>query len=96
MLFDTGSCEFWIPSIQCNSKRCLTHSRYSKSDTFTPYNTSKMAIQYLSGKVEGEMCKENIGLGDLIIPHQVIGVAREVEIPLLDEVIWDGILGLVK
>lgn len=94
MLFDTGSCEFWIPSIQCHSKRCLTHSRYSKSDTFTPYNTSKMAIQYLSGKVEGEMCKENIGLGDLIIPHQVIGVAREVEIPLLDEVIWDGILGL--
>jgi len=24
----------------------------------------------------------------------VIGIANEVEIPLLDEVIWDGILGL--
>jgi len=24
----------------------------------------------------------------------VIGVAHEVDIPLLDEVIWDGILGL--
>jgi hypothetical protein len=26
----------------------------------------------------------------------VIGVAREVDIPLLDEVIWDGILGNIK
>jgi len=24
----------------------------------------------------------------------VIGIAKEVDIPLLDEVIWDGILGL--
>jgi hypothetical protein len=94
MLFDTGSCEFWIPSIQCHTNRCLTHTRYTKSDSFKTYNNAKMAIQYLSGKVEGDMCLETIGLGDLIIPNQVIGIAREVEIPLLDEVIWDGILGL--
>jgi hypothetical protein len=40
------------------------------------------------------MALEDIGLGDLRIPQQVIGIANEVEIPLLDEVIWDGILGL--
>ncbi len=94
MLFDTGSCEFWIPSSDCYTKRCLTHTRYAKSSTFQPYKNAKMAIQYLSGKVEGDMCLENVGLGDLIVQNQVIGVAREVEIPLLDEVIWDGILGL--
>jgi len=40
------------------------------------------------------MAHESIVLGDLTVPKQVIGVAREVDIPLLDEVIWDGILGL--
>ena len=53
-----------------------------------------MSIQYLSGKVQGEMAKETIHLGDMDVPSQVIGVAHEVQIPLLDEVIWDGILGL--
>lgn len=94
MLFDTGSCEFWIPSSSCTTSRCLSHTRYSKSQTFKLYLNSKMSIQYLSGKVEGLMATESIGLGDLIIPKQVIGVANEVEIPLLDEVVWDGILGL--
>jgi len=94
MLFDTGSCEFWIPSYDCQTKRCLSHNRYSISNTFKTYNNAKMSIQYLSGKVQGDMCMETIGLGDLIIKDQVIGIAKEVEIPLLDEVIWDGILGL--
>ncbi len=94
MLFDTGSCEFWIPSDDCQTKRCQSHNRYSRSNTFKTYNNAKMSIQYLSGKVQGDMCMETIGLGDLIIKDQVIGIAKEVEIPLLDEVIWDGILGL--
>lgn len=43
-----------------------------------------MMIQYLSGKVTGDMALETIGLGDLIVPNQVIGIAKVVEIPLLD------------
>lgn len=72
----------------------MTHTQYTTSNSFKNYNNAKMSIQYLSGKVEGDMGLETIGLGDLIVPNQVIGIAREVEIPLLDEVIWDGILGL--
>ena len=40
------------------------------------------------------MGKETIIIGDLKVEKQVIGIADEVLIPLLDEVIWDGILGL--
>ena len=40
------------------------------------------------------MATETIVIGDMVIPNQVIGIASQVEIPLLDEVIWDGILGL--
>jgi hypothetical protein len=34
MLFDTGSCEFWIPAQKCNTFRCKTHRRYQVSRTF--------------------------------------------------------------
>lgn len=94
MLFDTGSCEFWIPSIHCTTTRCLTHERYSISNTYEQYNGATMSIQYLSGKVQGEMAKETIHLGDMEVSGQIIGIAKDVQIPLLDEVIWDGILGL--
>lgn len=40
------------------------------------------------------MGKETIILGDLVVPNQIIGVADRVDVPLLDEVTWDGILGL--
>lgn len=30
----------------------------------------------------------------MVVPNQVIGVASIVNVPLLDEVVWDGILGL--
>lgn len=40
------------------------------------------------------MGRDTIRLGDLTVEKQVIGVATEVQIPLLDEVLWDGILGL--
>ena len=40
------------------------------------------------------MGRETIQIGDIYVENQIIGVADEVQIPLLDEVIWDGILGL--
>lgn len=58
------------------------------------FKSNGMEIQYLSGKVAGDMLYENIYIGDLNITNQVIGVAKEVQIPLLDQVNWDGILGL--
>ncbi len=87
MLFDTGSCEFWIPSEECTTKRCLTHTRYQKAYTFKPYKKVKISIQYLSVKITGDMAQETIGLGDLIVPDQVIGIAKVVDIPLLDVLI---------
>ncbi|GAB5360445.1 hypothetical protein AAMO2058_000628700 [Amorphochlora amoebiformis] len=53
-----------------------------------------MNIQYLSGKVAGRMVYENIHLGDVSVRSQAVGLANVVDIELMDDVVWDGILGL--
>ena len=45
MLFDTGSCEFWIPGEKCKTPRCLTHKRYQTTRSYQEYNGAAMSIQ---------------------------------------------------
>lgn len=37
---------------------------------------------------------ENIKIGEFYIENQIIGLASKVNVPILDDVLWDGILGL--
>ena len=45
MLFDTGSCELWIPGDKCITDRCKTHQRYTKSQSFEEIKGGKVSIQ---------------------------------------------------
>jgi hypothetical protein len=40
------------------------------------------------------MGTEKVNIGDITIFNQTIGLAKEADIPILDEVNWDGIIGL--
>jgi Eukaryotic aspartyl protease len=93
VLFDTGSCEFWVPSAVCTTSRCMKHHRLPEAQRKLA-TTTPMNIQYLSGKVQGDMVLEKVVLGDITVKNQVVGVAKVVDIDLLDDVKWDGILGL--
>jgi len=55
---------------------------------------NRLNIQYLSGRVSGDMVYEDVKAGDVVVHRQIVGVADHVDIVLLDDVIWDGILGL--
>jgi len=95
VLFDTGSCEFWVPSSVCTTPRCKRHTRFPEEESVLDIATDQpMSIEYLSGKVLGKMVYETVQIGDLPIPNQVVGLADTVDIELMDDVIWDGILGL--
>lgn len=95
VLFDTGSCEFWVPSSLCTTSRCMRHNRFPQNiGTQRIASSSGMNIQYLSGKVAGDMVYETVKLGDVEVRNQVVGLAKQVDIELLDDVQWDGIMGL--
>jgi len=40
------------------------------------------------------MIYETLTIGDLVVKNQVIGMGNQIDIPLLEDVTWDGILGL--
>jgi cathepsin D len=48
----------------------------------------------LSGKIEGPLAVDDVKIGALVVPNQVFGTAETIDVPLLDEVRWDGIMGL--
>eukprot|EP00941_MAST-03F_sp_MAST-3F-sp1_P005790 g5790.t1 len=106
VLFDTGSCEFWIPSVKCEDhttpkSRCDNHNKFdpavssANGGEYAPFKEGKkLSIQYLSGNVEGLLATDLIECGPLHVSKQVFGVADLIEVPLLDSVVWDGIVGL--
>jgi len=52
-------------------------------------------IEYLSGAVRGDLVFQKVRIPSLIeVDKQVVGLATVVDIELLDDVVWDGILGL--
>lgn len=94
MMFDTGSCEIWIPNQTCETPICKSHLSYKKSNTYKMKTPNGLQIQYLSGKVQGDMIFDTVTIGDMRVKNQVLGLADQVDIPLLEDVTWDGILGL--
>ena len=51
-------------------------------------------IYYMSGRLAGDFAIETVHLNGLTISNQNVGFAKEINIPILDDVVWDGIIGL--
>lgn len=50
LIFDTGSSNIWVPSVQCWSASCWTHNTYkSKLSSTYKYNGTKINLKYGSG-----------------------------------------------
>jgi len=69
MLFDTGSCEFWVPSSECPSTVCKKHKQYYKTNTCKLWKYDAMDTEYFSGHVKGDYITENVNIGDIIVKN---------------------------
>uniref|UniRef100_A0A667WZG3 pepsin A n=1 Tax=Myripristis murdjan TaxID=586833 RepID=A0A667WZG3_9TELE len=87
VLFDTGSSDLWIPSINCTSPACYDHAKFNSTASSTFQAGSKsFSISYGTGFMSGIT-------GYDTIKHQIFGLSH-FEAPFLEAVPWDGILGL--
>jgi hypothetical protein len=72
VLFDTGSSNFWLPSVRCEDKACVAHERYDSSLSSTyKANGSTFAIQYGTGALTGIISSDNINIGGLVVKDQL-------------------------
>ncbi|KAG5196421.1 hypothetical protein JEQ12_011107 [Ovis aries] len=93
--FDTGSSDLWVPSVDCRSPSCSTHKRFNpqKSTTFQRLD-QKIELIYGSGSMKGVLGRDTIQIGDLVITNQIFGLSQNQSSGVLEQVPYDGILGL--
>ncbi|XP_055439341.1 pregnancy-associated glycoprotein 2-like isoform X2 [Bubalus kerabau] len=93
--FDTGSSDLWVPSVDCHSPSCSKHKRFDpqKSTTFQPLN-QKINLFYGSGSMKGVLGSDTIQIGNLVIVNQIFGLSQNQSSGVLEQVPYDGILGL--
>ncbi|ORX95330.1 hypothetical protein K493DRAFT_337388 [Basidiobolus meristosporus CBS 931.73] len=94
MIFDTGSSDFWVPSVACQSKACQNHRKFdpAKSSTFTR-SPGNFSIRYGTGSLTGTTGQDVVSVGGLNITKQTIGLSTQ-EADFFVNTIADGILGL--
>jgi len=97
ILFDTGSSNLWVPSVNCDSSNvaCQTHNQYDASASSTYVANGRLfSIQYGSGSLTGYLSEDTVAIETLEVPNQVF--AEAIREPGLSFVFsqFDGIMGM--
>ncbi|KAF7554403.1 hypothetical protein G7046_g6822 [Stylonectria norvegica] len=93
LLIDTGAGSSWVMSSTCSSKACTMHSTFGPDDSDTlQTSTDPFSIAYGSGKVNGNLVKDTIGVAGMSFLYQ-FGLATTTSDQFI-QFAFDGILGL--
>ncbi|XP_057582762.1 pregnancy-associated glycoprotein 2-like [Hippopotamus amphibius kiboko] len=93
VVFDTGSSDLWVPSINCSTPSCRARKFFDphSSSTFQPTG-QRFDLKYGSGRLIGFIGYDTVRIGKLIDLRQAFGLINKKFD--LDHVNFDGILGL--
>ncbi|OMH83913.1 Vacuolar protease A [Zancudomyces culisetae] len=94
VVFDTGSSDFWVPSVHCTSLPCMLHKRFDPklSPTFVDLN-NRFTISYGTGEMIGKLANDRLKIGDVELHNQDFGVSIH-EGPFFGKMNFDGVFGL--
>ncbi|KAK8764019.1 hypothetical protein V5799_033373 [Amblyomma americanum] len=96
LLMDTGSSNFWVPSVKCDSSmQCSHHAKYdsSKSSTYVASGRT-IRIRYSGGVVRGITSIDNVGVGSGFVKQYKFAEMTHADGKLFRNAKYDGIFGL--
>jgi len=94
VVFDTGSSNLWVPSVNCTSTACSNKTRYNSSESSTSQNDGRaIIIPYGSGLVYGRVGNDVVNFGGLEIQNVSFGMMNSLS-KIFGEINFDGILGM--
>ncbi|CAL8336960.1 unnamed protein product [Lota lota] len=94
ILFDTGSTDLWVPSLNCTSYSCDNHAKFNRSASSTFQKGGEVfALEYVTGLVKGVTAYDTVLISDIYVENQIFGLTY-LEVPFLRYMPWDGIQGL--
>ncbi|XP_071894721.1 pepsin A isoform X3 [Anas platyrhynchos] len=95
VLFDTGSSDLWVPSVDCSSPACVGHERFDPRLSATHQATGQpVSIQYGTGSMSGVLAYDTVRVGNIQISNQAISLSKKEPGSFLTHHAFDGILGL--
>jgi cathepsin D len=95
VIFDTGSSNLWINSVDCQDEACVIHHQFDH-DRSNTYHTVDMTmdVQFGTGRIEGRLAQDDFTLGPVKVKRQTFGeITSEIGDVFLQGK-FDGILGL--
>ncbi|NWT03354.1 PEPC protein, partial [Mionectes macconnelli] len=95
VLFDTGSSNLWVPSIDCRSPACFNHAKFKpkESDTFAP-NGQSYTVTYGSGSVTVVLGYDTLRIQNITVTDQEFGLSMEEPTQPFYFADFDGIMGM--
>ncbi|KAK9496684.1 hypothetical protein O3M35_013049 [Rhynocoris fuscipes] len=64
VVFDTGSSNLWVPSVQCESAACRNHRQYDHDQSRTYQEDGRrIYMKYGTGSIVGEMSTDVLRVG---------------------------------
>ncbi|KAJ1799184.1 aspartic proteinase precursor, partial [Coemansia sp. RSA 2399] len=95
VVFDTGSSDFWIPSVNCDSSACEGHARFNQSSSSTYVTTHvPFSLSYGTGGLIGQVGADSLRIGNNItVPDIHVGLATHMG-KFFHTAQFDGVFGL--
>ncbi|ORY03802.1 peptidase A1 [Basidiobolus meristosporus CBS 931.73] len=94
VIFDTGSADFWVPSVWCSSAACINHRKFqpTKSTTYQELD-GDFSLRYGTGSLTGMIGQDTCTIGGITLNEQKFGLATS-ESSFFANSTADGILGM--
>lgn len=95
IIFDTGSSDFWVPSVRCTSNACKGKHLYDSARSYTyQADGSPFSIQYGTGAVSGILSKDVVTIGGISAKDQTFSEMISSPGTEFDGTPFDGICGM--